>query len=73
MNRFGPGLVVYWRDFVELLPEITPADILVASALPTEWVLPDSTTVCRLSDIAGSTSGGGGGGGGGGATGSSAV
>lgn len=42
VNRFGPGMVVYWKGYAETIasPVHTPPDILVAEGLPRVWVLP---------------------------------
>ncbi len=40
VNRFGPGLVIYWHDFVDSIRETTPPEILVSNKLPDLWILP---------------------------------
>jgi len=35
VNRYGPGMVIYWFDFVD---ELSSADILICKDFPTEFV-----------------------------------
>ena len=58
VNRFGPGLVIYWGGFVAEIRAWTPPDVLIASRLPEEWVLPGDAAVRTCSS---GNSGGGGG------------
>lgn len=48
-HRFGPGLVVYWFGFVDEIREWTPSDIMIASRLPDEWVVPGDNSSSGLS------------------------
>ena len=41
VNRYGPGMVVYWFGFVESLN--SDPDILLCNGFPTHCVLPDGT------------------------------
>ena len=40
VNRFGPGLVIYWHDFVDSIRDSTPPEILISNKLPDLWILP---------------------------------
>ena len=44
VNRYGPGMVIYWFDFVETLVDADP-DVLIARAFPDAVVLPDGVDV----------------------------
>ena len=48
VNRFGPGMVVYWHDFVDSLAAETPSDVIVCHQLPRQWVFPASKTLCTF-------------------------
>jgi Protein of unknown function TPD sequence-motif len=48
VNRFGPGLVIYWFGYVEEIRDWTPADIMIASKLPDEWVFPGDNSSSSL-------------------------
>ncbi len=37
VNRFGPGAVVYWFDFVDTLADASP-NVLLLRSVPTDFI-----------------------------------
>lgn len=52
VNRFGPGLVIYWLDYVETIAASSPPDIAISNVVPSEWVFPGASELSRFPEAA---------------------